>query len=539
MKKLLLTLLLVPFFISAQQKKVARLVVGIVVDQMRNDYLYRYWDRFGEGGFKRLVKEGYYYRNTHYNYVPTYTGPGHASIYTGTTPRFHGIIGNDWYQRKDNKMVGCVKDVNTKTIGASNNSGQASAKNLLSSTIGDELKLNSNQKGKVFAIALKDRSAILPAGHVSDGAFWMDESSGDFVTSSAYMKQLPDWLQKFNAEKKAKQLLSEGWNTLYPITSYTNSLADENPYESHPYSDKAVFPYNFKSYLDKGNAGIIRGTAFGNTLTKELAIACLKNENLGKDGFTDLFSISFSSTDIVGHMYGPRSIEMEDTYLRLDKDLEELLNALDGEVGKDNYILFLTADHGGGEVPAQLKDLKIPAGYLRAKDMQVQVKNFFQANYGDSAYVLNMSNEQVFLNEQKIRGNKISIDYVENDLCRFLLTVNGVSEAYSSNLMRNESYLEREMRHLLQKGFNHQRSGNVCYTYLPGWMDYEDKGTTHGAGYTYDTHVPLIFYGAGIREGESMEYVTITQIAPSICELLRINQPNACTALPLLNLFKK
>jgi predicted AlkP superfamily pyrophosphatase or phosphodiesterase len=538
MKKFLFFILVCPTLIFSQQKPVPKLVVGIVVDQMRNDYLYRYWNRFGEGGFKRLVNQGYQFRNAQYNYIPTYTGPGHASIYTGATPRQHGIIGNDWFDVEAKTMKGCVKDASVQAVGTINGSGKASPKNLLTSTIGDELKMSSNQKAKVFAVALKDRSAILPAGHAADAAFWMDEATGDFVSSSFYFKQLPEWVKQFNAQKKAKSYLTTGWNTLYPIASYSNSISDDNKYEGHPFSEKPVFPYSFQSYLDKGNYGIIRGTPYGNSLTKDMAIACLKNESLGKDEISDLFCISFSSTDIVAHSYGIRSIEVEDVYLRLDKDLEELLNALDAEVGKDQYIVFLTADHGGADVPAHLMDAKIPAGYLRDKTLKLDLQNFLHSNYGDSSLLLSLSNEQVFLDAKKMTQKKLNADELEAKLSRFLETVPGIAEAYPSQVMKNGSYRTDDIRSLLQAGYHHKLSGNVCYAYQPGWMDYEAVGTTHGAGYSYDTHVPLLFYGFGIPKGESLETVYITQIAPSICELLRINQTNACTSAPLLQLFK-
>jgi len=537
MKKLFLLIFWFPFFISGQTKK-PRLVVSIVVDQMRNDYLYRYWNRFSEGGFKRLVEKGTHFRNAHYNYIPTYTGPGHASIYTGTTPRSHGIIGNDWYDRQKNVWTSCVKDGSEKSIGCDNDNGKASPKKLLATTIGDELKLSTNGKGKVFSVALKDRSAILPAGHTADGAFWLDEASSNFISSSAYMNQLPEWLNNFNKEQKAEKYLALGWNTLYPITSYTASLPDDNNYEGHPFSDKPIFPYTFQKYLDKKNYGIIRGTPFGNSLTKDLALACLKNEQLGKDQISDLFCLSFSSPDIIGHSYGPRSVEIEDVYLRLDRDLSEILTYLDKEVGKENFVVVLTADHGGADVPAHLKDLKINAGYLRDKDLKKSIQMFLQENYGDSMLLKSLSNEQLFLDEQKIIQKTASVSEVESRLSRFLTGISGIAEAYPSIVMKEGSFALTDIRNLLQNGYNHQRSGNVCYTYEPGWMDYEDKGTTHGAGYSYDTHVPVIFYGGGIARGERLDYITITQIAPTLCELLRISQPNACSASPLLNLTK-
>src|SRR5688572_2470487 len=200
-----------------------KLVVGIVVDQMRNDYIYRYWSRFGQGGFKLLVTEGFYFRNTHYNYIPTYTGPGHCSIYTGTTPRWHGIIANDWYIKSEKRVTYCAFDNDIQPVGTSSDEGKMSPRNQRSTTIGDEIKMSSNQKAKVFAVAIKDRSAVLPAGHAANGAFWLESTTGNFISSAFYSKELPSWVNDFNNKKLAEQYLNKGWATLYPVETYTNS----------------------------------------------------------------------------------------------------------------------------------------------------------------------------------------------------------------------------------------------------------------------------------------------------------------------------
>lgn len=523
----------------SSQTNTPRLVVGIVVDQMRNDYIYRYWERYGKGGFKRLVSEGYYFKNAHYNYIPTYTGPGHCSIYTGATPRVHGIIGNDWFVRSGGAYINCVGDTAVRSIGTENKEGLKSPANQLSSTIGDELKMSSNGRAKVYGVALKDRSAILPAGHAANGAFWMDESSGNFISSSWYMSGLPAWLIEFNARKLAPAYLQKGWNTLYPIETYSSSIADENRYEAaQNKKEKAVFPYDYSSYLEKNKPGVIRATPYGNSLTKDLAMACIRSEQLGKDAVTDLFCISFSSTDIIGHSYGPRAVEVEDVYLRLDRDLEELLIFLDKEVGKNNYTVFLTADHGGSDVPNHLLDNKIPAGYIDDKKLTSLVKEFFKAGYGDTALLASLSNEQVFISEKKLAALKLDKDRVEQQLADFMEGLAGVAEAYPSRVLKEGAFPPNDQRTLLQNGYNRQRSGNVCFTYLPAWMDHGPKGTTHGAGYNYDTHVPVLFYGQGIKKGESYAYTTITQIAPTVCELLRINRPNSTLADPLNPFFK-
>lgn len=515
-----------------------KLIVGIVVDQMRNDYIYRFWDRYGNGGFKRLVNNGYYLKNANYNYVPTYTGPGHASIYTGTTPRTHGIIANEWYDKKLNKEVYCVDDESVKSIGTLSKNGKRSPVNLISSTFGDELKMSTNGKAKVFGIALKDRSSILPAGHSADAAFWYDDSTGNFVSSTWYLNELPKWLSDFNSQQLPKKLLQNGWKTLKPIETYSNSLADNNAFEKAPNKKETpTFPYDYSNFIEKNNLGILKATPFGNTITKDLALSCLRNEKLGKDEFTDLLAISFSSPDIIAHSYGPRSIEMEDVYMRLDLDIEEILKTLDTEVGANNYVVFLTADHGGADVPQHLIKEQISADYFNTSLMVKNLKQFLQNSFSDSALYLNCSNEQIFLNEEKMM--KLNRQEIEQKICDYLITHNGIAEAYPSTVLKNGGFQFRDVRTLIQNGFNHQKSGNIAFTLKPGWMDYPKTGTTHGASYSYDTHVPLIFYGAGIEKGASFNYYKITQIAPTISDIIQINYPNGCTDESIDKILKK
>ncbi|MDF2447934.1 MAG: alkaline phosphatase family protein [Bacteroidota bacterium] len=545
MKNLLITCLFVSGTLFSQPKpgapelKQPKLVVGIVVDQMRQDYIYRYWNKFGNGGFKKLINEGFLYRNAHYNYVPTYTGPGHASIYTGTSPATHGIIGNDWFVKEIGRMTYCTYDENVKPVGTENGAGAMSPKYLLVTTIGDELKLNTNQQSKVFSVSFKDRSSILPAGHSANGAFWFDGSTGRFISSTHYMNQLPEWVNTFNKLELAKKYLATGWNTLYPISDYVESIGDQNNYEEAPNKkDKPVFPYDYKTQLDQGDFSILKATPYGNTIVKDMALACLKSEQLGKGKVSDMLCVSFSSTDYVGHSYGPRSVEVEDVYLRLDKDLEEIINALNTSVGKDNYVLFLTADHGACDVPAHLRDLKIPGGYIYEDGLEKNIKAFCKNLYGDSL-VLTLENQQIYLNENNIYELKLNKHTVEQTLANYLLSIKGVAEAYPSEVLRNENYTDDSFKYLIQKGYNHVRSGNVVFSYNPAWMEYHDKGTTHGASYSYDTHVPVLFYGMGISKGSTVRKVHVVDIAPTISMMLHTSFPNGTTGKPLEEVISK
>ncbi|HLC84123.1 MAG TPA: alkaline phosphatase PafA [Bacteroidia bacterium] len=546
MKKIIFFLLLnsiVLTSISQTQKPVAKptkpkLVVGIVIDQMRYDYIYRFWDKYGNDGFKKLVNEGFFCKNTNYNYVPTYTGPGHAAIYTGTTPAVNGIIANDWFDKLSNRNMYCSEDNKVVGVGTTAREGKRSPVNMLTSTISDELRISTNMKSKVIGIALKDRGAILPAGHSANAAYWYDGSSGCFISSTYYMKELPIWVQEFNKKELPKKYLSQPWNTLLPIEQYTESLPDDNKYETvYKGETKSVFPHDLpKLYPINGGLGMIRGTPFGNTLTKDFAIETIKKENLGKSGATDFLAISFSTPDYIGHNYGPNSIEQEDDFLRLDLELAELIKFIELQVGKGNALIFLTADHAAPEVPSYLLDLKIPAGYVNEWMMLDSLKKYLNKTYGDSL-VLSYSNQQIFLNNKVIEAKKLYLQQVQEDVAAFMIKFNDVSEVITGTTMNNTQYTEG-VRYLMQKGYNAKRSGDVLVNYLPGYVDYMPTGTTHGSPYSYDTHVPLLFYGWNIKQGSSTEQVYITDIAPTLAMMLNIQFPNGCTGKPISFLVK-
>lgn len=541
MKKIFLSIVLVfPQLISAQEKP--KLVVGIVVDQMRYDYIERFWERFSDNGFKKLVRNGYNCKNTHYNYMPTYTGPGHASIYTGTTPENHGIISNHWYDKYTNTETYCTLDTLVNTIGSNSKDGKMSPNKLTSTTITDELKLASNHKGKTYGISIKDRGAILPAGHNANGAFWFEGGkTGKWISSSFYMKDLPEWLKKINEANPAKKYLNKTWNTLYPIETYAQSISDDNHYEKLFKTEKTpTFPHNLPDLLDSnGNYSLIKSTPFGNTILKELALSLIKNEDLGKDIYTDFLSISFSSTDYIGHHYGPMSVEIEDTYLRLDKEIAEIISHLEKNIGKENILIFLTADHGAVNVPQYLIDNKLPGGYFYENELDSNLKIFLKKEYQVDSLVKNVSNYQVFLNTELIQKNNWNITTIENNIANYLLTQPGIAKSVTATALKNTEFTDRILANA-QRGFNQTRSGNVLFILESGWIPFYKmkKGTTHGSPYHYDTHVPLIWYGKNIKPGETNREVIIPDIAATIAQLLNIQAPSACTGKPILEITK-
>lgn len=512
-----------------------KLVIGIVVDQMRYDYIYRYWDKYGNDGIKRLVNEGFFCKNTNYNYVPTYTGPGHASVYTGTTPSVHGIAGNHWYSREENRIIYCSEDIKVQSVGSASPAGLMSPRNMLATTVGDELKLSSNMRSKVIGIALKDRGAILPAGHTANAAYWFDDSNGAWISSSFYMSDLPQWVKNFNSKNMADTYLSREWNTLLPKEQYIESISDENKYEGS-LGGKPGFPYNLAELKKQSGTGIIRNTPFGNSLTKDFALETIKAESLGKNTVTDFLCISFSSTDYVGHLFGPQSVEVEDTYLRLDKDIAELLKFLDSWIGKNNALLFLTADHAAVEVPSYLTDLKIPSGYIYFDGEISYLKSYFAKNFGDSM-IISYINQQVYLNHKVIEEKKLNREEMENHIAAHFINKPGVAQVVSSVSLNRCSFTDKP-RLLMQHGFYPRRSGDVLLNFEPGWVEHGKTGTTHGSPYSYDTHVPLIFYGWNIKPGYTAEEVSITDIAPTVSMLLNIQFPNGCTGKVIEDVIK-
>lgn len=537
MKKISLLLLLSIFMgtgVSAQETaEKPKLVVGIIVDQMRQEYLYRFADRYSDGGFKRLIGEGFMMKNGHYNYIPTYTGPGHASVYTGTTPATHGIIGNNWYVRSLDKSIYCAEDSTVYNIGGTPASGQISPRNLLTTTITDELRFSNNKRSKVVGLAIKDRGASLPAGHLGD-AYWYDSNNGEFMTSSYYKEDLPAWVKDFNAQKNPDKYLSQPWETLYSIDTYINSIDDNNDFEA-PFvgKDTPTFPYDLKELReDNGGYGLIASTPFGNQLTLDFALAALEGEKLGEGDFTDFLAVSFSSTDYVGHRFGPTSKELEDIYLRLDLQIESLLNNLDEKLGEGNYVVFLSADHGVADVATYMESQNVPAGNLNVGYVVSQVKGYMNTVYGEGDWVVNASNEQIFLNHKLIRDNKLNLADIEEELATFLLRFRGIKEVYTAHTLKTNSFTELRP-HLLQMGYNHKASGDIMLILEPSWLTGGARGTSHGTGFSYDTNVPILFYGWKIPHGSSTRYATITDIAPTLSMLLEIRLPNGATGQPI------
>ena len=511
-----------------------KLVVGLVVDQMRWDYLYRYYNRYSNGGFKRLINEGFSVENTFIPYTPTYTACGHTCIYTGSVPAVHGIIGNDWYDPETKKIVYCTEDSSVSTVGSTPSSeGNMSPKNMLTTTITDELRLATNFKGKVIGISLKDRGSILPAGHAANAAYWYQGSTGNWITSSYYMKEVPTWIADYNKLKLANKFYAKNWETLYPINTYVNSTKDENAYEGK----WSTFPHQLTQNVDK-NFDAIRSTPYGNTITLDLAKLAILSEDLGQDNITDFLAISCSSTDYVGHAYGPNSVEAEDTYLRLDKDFEEFFNYLDKKVGKGNYTVFLTADHGAAHVPGFMQENKLPSGVVSDRDIADKLNAYLNDKFKVNNVVLRSMNNQIIFDHDKTDKGDVSFDVIKSASVEFLKRIDGFQNAVDIAKI-SQATLQEIQKKMITNGYNARRSGDIYYILQPNWFNGSSTGTTHGNWNPYDSHIPLVFMGWGIKSGASNKTHYMTDIAPTLAALLHIQMPNGNVGEPITEITNK
>ena len=467
-----------------------KLVVGIVVDQMRWDYLGRYYDQFGEGGLKRMITQGYSCDNCLINYVPTVTSIGHTSAYTGSTPAFHGICGNDFFI--DDEKVYCCGDKTVMPVGTDNKKkGQMSPRNLLTTTIGDQLRLHTDFRSKVIGVSYKDRAAILPAGRSANGAYWLDTDNGQFITSTYYAEELPGWAKAFNQElKKNKELQKVGKRVgYYPLCGH---------------------------------------------ITTDMAIAALKGESLGKGATTDMLCVSYSQTDVIGHEWSTRGEHTDEAYLELDKDLERLFKALDEQVGEGNYIAFLTADHGAAHNYQYMIDHKLNGGAWKVKEdvLSDRLDQYLQEKLGvDQSIINGIIAYRVFLNHGKIaekglelaKVKEVLIDYFRQmPHVQFVMDFEKVNTWSVPDVIRSRALL----------GYHPHRSGDLLLVleagYYEFWPTSSPVGTTHGEWNPYDAHIPLLFYGWKVEHGSTSREVHITDIAPTICQMLHIQQPNGC-----------
>lgn len=539
---ILFCLLAMNVFATAQQKNTVssgmekpKLVIGLVIDQMRWDYLYRFSELYGSGGFKRLLKQGFSCENTLIPYVPTYTAVGHTCIYTGSVPAINGIIGNFWYEKSLNSTVYCTDDSTVSGVGTSSAAGKMSPKNLWVTTITDELRLSNNFKSKVIGIALKDRGAILPAGHSANAAYWYD--AGKWISSTHYMAALPAWVNDFNKKDEAGIFMSKDWNTLLPIEKYTLSTADDKPYEANLPGEKTVtFPHKL-SQTGASKYESFKYTPFAATYTFDFAKQALENEQLGKNTVTDFLTVSISSTDYTGHAFGTNSIEIEDTYLRLDRDIADFLNYLDAKTGKGNYLLFLTADHGVANTPGFLAEHKIPGGTFSDLALAAELNKKIEENFAIKKAVVSLQNCQVYLDIDAMEKQGKDAEALKKLIIKTLKEKDFITNAFETKKISTET-LPEPVKKMVSNSYNDKRSGDIQFVPKAGYFDGGPRGTTHGLWNPYDAHIPLVWFGWGVKQGKTNRETYMTDIAATVAAMLQIQMPSGCVGQVIPELIK-
>jgi predicted AlkP superfamily pyrophosphatase or phosphodiesterase len=542
---LLFILTLLPLSGDAQRRSTAsaiakpKLVLVLVVDQFRYDYLDRFGDLFGSGGFKRLMSDGALFTNANYDYVPTFTACGHAAIFSGSVPAQNGIVGNQFFDREAGRTRVMVSDDTAHLVtpaGPSNRGGAASPRNLVGTTIGDQMRLANNFQSKVVAVSLKDRAAVLPGGKRPNGAFWFDETSGEFISSDYYSKELPAWVRKFDADVRADKYFGAKWERELSPDAYRRAQAENLP------SQHSVLGLRFPYVITGGEAkpgpkfyNALELSPFASDYLEVFGKAALDGESLGADGFPDMLSISFSSPDLTGHYYGPDSAEIVDSYVRLDRLIADLLGFIDRKVGLANTIIAVTGDHGVAPVPEYMKSFGFDAGRLVGTEMIDAVNKALGARFGAGKWVVGLVNDQLYLDPKLIAERKAEVAEAERAAGEAALTFSGVANYFTRTQLSEGRVPPGPVARRVMNGFNRKYAGDVWLITRPYWFFQEgDVATTHGSPYNYDTHVPVILFGANVRPGRYNADCSPSDIAPTIAALLGIEPPSNRTGRVLV-----
>jgi hypothetical protein len=509
-----------------------KLVLVIMVDQFRYDFLERFEDLFGRDGFRRLMNDGAFFTNANFDYVPTYTAPGHAAVFTGSVPAQNGIVGNNWFDRNTGKNRIMVSDLEARTVtmaGVQAQTGAPSPRALIGTTIGDQMRLSENFRSKVIAISQKDRSAVLPGGQHPNGAYWYQALDGTFVTSDYYYKNLPAWVQEFNTKNQPDKYFGMKWEKSLPEAAYARAQAEHLPLQKSGLGEK--FPYTITGGLDKPGPrfySTFELSPFASEHLADFAKAAIEAETLGGDEFTDLLSVSFSTPDLVGHSYGPDSQEVLDTYVRLDKVLADFLNYIDRKIGLQNTIIAMTGDHGVSPIPEYLRAKGLDAARLSGQAVVAAVNKALTDKFGkDEKWVQAFVNDQFYIDPKLVAANKTTQEEVERIVGEAAITVPGVIDFFTRSQITNGNMPKTALARRVTNGFNRLRSGDVWVIAKPfSFFSEGGLGTTHGSPYHYDTHVPVIFYGKGVTKGRRSIECSPSDIAPTLASLLRIEMPS-------------
>ncbi len=513
-----------------------KLVIGIVIEDLRHDYLNRYWDKFGEDGFRKLLTQGSFCKNATLDYLLAQAAAGNASIVTGSSPAIHGIVSDTWYDRYSDEIVECLYDKKMKLVGNGAYSGKVSPRNMLTSTFTDELKLSKTSGSKVISIASDYESAILAAGHAADAAYWFDPAKGNWVSNNYYMEELPQWLKAFNAKLLPELYMTKEWKTLLPLEAYKESLPDKNKYEKGFKKAGSEFPYLPEKLKTKEMPyEQLFSTPYGNTFSKDFFLETIESEQLGADDETDVLFVNFSSFAKIEDLFGQKSVEMEDAFLRFDKELEHFLEYIEEQLGKQNVLVYVTSSSYGLPNIEYLQDNNIPADYFQVDKAKVLLKAYMNAIFGAGDWVLEMHNQQVYLNRELIDDSNLDLAAVQRKVSLFMMELNGVQRAVAAIDLQTSEYTEGLMS-LMQNSFHYRHSGDVFIQLQPGWV--EKNGNQLNGKTGLAASVPLVWYGWKIKRATINRKVSIFDIAPTISSFLKINKPAGCEGQVILELVE-
>lgn len=518
-----------------------KLIVQVVVSQMRYDYLQRYSDKFSEGGFKHIMNEGTFCRNARYNYLLTQSLPGLATIATGTNPNVHGIVSNRWFDPLTSAEVNAIADQRVRTVGGNYFNGMYSPKNLITSTIGDEIRM-INPRSKVIGISLEPSSAIISSGHNANAAYWLDRERGIWISNTHYVDSLPAWVDSLNVKGYGELYLKRDWNLLNPLESYFES---DTATVKDPNALKRI-----TAKLSRMVSGMVQQfrkpikdysplfeTPYGNSFTKDMAIAAIIGEDLGKDKHTDFLSITFTTTRTIGQKFGPHAIETEDAFLRLDRELEHFIAFLNSEIGRHNYLLVVTSDQGVGATPEHLEKSKIPGGYFEPEKAIMLLSSYLNVVYGTASWVLGYQEKQIYLNRRLIEDSNLSLRDFQDRVGSFMLQFTGVANAVTAYNLQSSNFTNGIFEKF-QNSFNQRRSGDVIINLEPGWVERSKNITSANSPYNYDTHVPLMWYGWKMKRKQVLTPVDMSDVAPTISTLMGIGWPSGATGKPIREIIE-
>lgn len=514
-----------------------KLVVGIVIEQMRQDYLDKFWNFFSDKGFKKLAINGSYCKNANLNFSLTQTAPGYATIVTGAEPSVHGIVSDFWYNYLTSKKEIAIVDKSQKNIGESSSPISFSPINLLSTTFSDEAKIFNSNKSKIISMSLDATGAVLSGGFAANAAFWFDEISGKWISSSYYCKNLPKWVIEQNNKKMPDEYLQRFWLPMlaseklksYDYDSLVYKMGFDGVYKSFPYNYSEI-----RKFIPKYE--LLKMIPEGNNHLTDLAVAAIYEENLGKNEITDFLFINYSVTENIGKLFGPQSAEILDVFIRLDQNIAHLIEVLEDVVGKNNILIYLTSNHGIAEIPQYSIDNKLPSGIYRQHYIIALLKSYLKSIYGEGDWILDYNNNQIYLNKILIEDSRISLQEFQEKIISFVINSNGIMNAISSHQFQNIIF-NTGMPQKMQNSYNQKRSGDIMIALKPGWLEDIAFSTDHNSGYSYDTHVPLIFYGWKIKKQVILNKINITDIAPTISNILNTPPPPLTTGKILNELY--